>query len=520
MSNELHIVGFGGGYLADGVESADVVTPEAATINDNRNKSACEFLNQKNRRQGAAILDPRRVFTDVVKLGDVVVCALAGGAGEFLYHLLFLQTHGNIPRGLILGAMAGLIIVMIGSNAGSYAFNKLLSADFQIRRLARSSVVVSFIFLAAAFLFKNSGEFSRGAILCTFLFALSGLTIVRIGFYFVAQALLRGGGILKSRLAIIGATPLAHQLVEKCTQLSSEISVIGVFDDRFEQASDRRSFDNTGSLDDLLTLVGTTRVDEIVIALPWSAADRIQEVTDTLSVVPVPIKLCPEWLVLDMVDATMTDISGIPMLERTSRSIDGWRGIAKDAMDKLLAAILLVIMAPVLVLIMLAIKLDSRGPVFFKQERHGFNHDIFDVFKFRTMAHHSHRDDTVPQATRNDPRVTRVGRLLRKTSLDELPQLFNVLTGSMSLVGPRPHATAHNREHTETVDRYAQRHNVKPGITGWAQVNGLRGETQGTDRMQQRVEHDLYYIVNWSLLFDLKILLQTPFVVWTQKDVY
>ena len=138
------------------------------------------------------------------------------------------------------------------------------------------------------------------------------------------------------------------------------------------------------------------------------------------------------------------------------------------------------------------------------------------------MTFHSptQRDDTVPQATRNDPRVTRLGRFLRKTSLDELPQLFNVLNGSMSLVGPRPHATAHNREHTESVDRYAQRHNVKPGITGWAQVNGLRGETQGTDRMAKRVEHDLHYIVNWSLLFDLRILLQTPFVVWTQGDVY
>lgn len=514
------VVRFGGGSFAEEADVRGTWKRDSATANGARNKSSRGFLNQVNRRQGAATLDPRRVFSDAVRLSDFFVCTLAGAGGEFLYHLLFLQVHGDLPGGLALGALAGMIIVMIGSNAGSYAFDKLLSADFQIRRLGRSCLITSSIFLTAAFLFKSSDEFSRGAILSTLVLGVSGLIIVRTGLYFLAQALLKGGGVLKSRLVIVGATPLASQLLEKCAPLSSDISVIGLFDDRFEQGPDRRSFDETGSLDDLLTLIGTTRVDEIVIALPWSAAERIEEVMDRLSVVPVPIKLCPEWLPLEKVGATMTDISGIPMLAVKSRSIDGWRGIAKSTMDKTLAAALLAVLSPVFLLIMLAIKLDSKGPVIFKQDRHGFNHDIFSVLKFRTMVHGDQSDGTVPQATRNDARVTRVGKFLRKTSLDELPQLLNVLTGSMSLVGPRPHATAHNREHTGSVDRYAQRHNVKPGITGWAQVNGLRGETQGTDRMRQRVEHDLYYIVNWSLLFDLRILIQTPFVVWTQGNVY
>lgn len=518
----MSMVRSGRGYLAGEVEASGSTGDGSSpySVNDNNSGDGSAFLNQVNRRRGAATLDPRSVFADAVRLGDVIVCALAGAGGEFLYHMLFFQVHGNTPRGFVLGALAGLVIVMIGSSSGSYAFNKLLSADFQMRRLSRSCIVVSFLFLTAAFLFKNSDEFSRGAILSTFLLGLFGLIAVRTGFYYAAQTLMKGGGILKSRLAIVGATPLAGQLLGKCTRLSSDISVLGVFDDRFEQGMDRRSFDETGSLDDLLTLVGTTRVDEIIIALPWNAAQRIEEVIDRLSVVPVPIKLCPEWLVLEMAGATLTDISGIPMLERKSRSIDGWRGIAKSAMDKTIATALLVVLSPVLLLIMAAIKLDTPGPAFFKQDRHGFNHDIFNVFKFRTMAHGNQRGDKVAQATRNDPRVTRVGRFLRKTSLDELPQLLNVLNGTMSLVGPRPHATAHNREHTESVNRYAQRHNVKPGITGWAQVNGLRGETQGTDRMEKRVEHDLYYIVNWSLLFDLRILFQTPFILWTRDDVY
>jgi putative colanic acid biosynthesis UDP-glucose lipid carrier transferase len=158
-----------------------------------------------------------------------------------------------------------------------------------------------------------------------------------------------------------------------------------------------------------------------------------------------------------------------------------------------------------------AIKLDSPGPVFFRQRRYGFNNDAIVVWKFRTMHHRPDDETVVPQATRNDPRVTRVGRFLRRTSLDELPQIFNVLTGEMSLVGPRPHAVAHNEQYAKIIDDYLSRHRVKPGITGWAQVNGLRGETDTPEKMRLRVQHDLYYIDNWSFLFDLKILALTPF---------
>ena len=171
-------------------------------------------------------------------------------------------------------------------------------------------------------------------------------------------------------------------------------------------------------------------------------------------------------------------------------------------------------------IIALLIKLDSRGPVFFRQPRYGFNNQIFSVFKFRTMHDGDASEHRVLQASRNDPRITRLGRLLRRTSLDELPQLFNVLQGTMSLVGPRPHAVPHNEEYAVVIRGYFARHRVKPGITGWAQVNGLRGETHDPKKMQARVNYDTYYIEQWSLLFDLQILATTAFIVWFQKSAY
>jgi len=171
----------------------------------------------------------------------------------------------------------------------------------------------------------------------------------------------------------------------------------------------------------------------------------------------------------------------------------------------------LLLFAPLMLSIALAIKIDSRGPVLFRQRRHGFNHRIIDIFKFRTMTV-TENGDHIDQARKNDPRVTRVGKFLRRTSLDELPQLFNVLRGEMSLVGPRPHALAHNQLYRDQLDRYASRHCVKPGMTGWAQINGLRGPTEDPEKMRLRVRMDLYYIENWSLWLDLKIIAATPFV--------
>jgi Undecaprenyl-phosphate glucose phosphotransferase len=243
----------------------------------------------------------------------------------------------------------------------------------------------------------------------------------------------------------------------------------------------------------------------------WSRCPYLQDLIKKLKVLPNDVKLCPEYVGSTMPVRGVLPVAGIPMLSVLERPLSGWSLVLKNLEDRLVGAVLVALLSPLIGIIALAIKLDSPGPVFFRQRRYGFNNNAIVVWKFRTMLHRPDDESVVPQATRNDPRVTRVGRFLRRSSLDELPQVFNVLRGEMSLVGPRPHAVAHNEQYAKIIDDYLSRHRVKPGITGWAQVNGLRGETDTPEKMRLRVQHDLYYIDNWSFWFDLKILALTPF---------
>ena len=236
--------------------------------------------------------------------------------------------------------------------------------------------------------------------------------------------------------------------------------------------------------------------------------------------VPVDLQLAPEQIGFRLADRPQLNLAGVPMLTVFEKPLSGWNYLIKGVEDRALGVLMTIVAAPVLLLIALAIKLDSPGPVLFRQQRFGFNNKIFTVYKFRTMYDRPGEEESVPQATRNDPRITRVGRLLRRTSLDELPQLFNVLQGTMSLVGPRPHAVAHNEAFAAAVREYYARHRVKPGITGWAQVNGFRGETDTREKLERRVEYDLYYIDNWSLQLDLKIILMTLLVGFVNRHAY
>jgi Undecaprenyl-phosphate glucose phosphotransferase len=208
------------------------------------------------------------------------------------------------------------------------------------------------------------------------------------------------------------------------------------------------------------------------------------------------------------------------MINVFERPLSGWGAVLKRAEDIALSALLLVLFGPLLLLLGLLVRLDSRGPALFRQQRFGFNNNPITVLKFRTMRVNAATDPAVPQARRGDPRITRIGRFLRRTSLDELPQLINVLRGDMSLIGPRPHAIAHNEYYAELIDGYLRRHRVKPGITGWAQVNGWRGETADVEAMHQRVKYDLYYIENWSLRFDVAILLRTLVTGFVHRNAY
>jgi Undecaprenyl-phosphate glucose phosphotransferase len=302
--------------------------------------------------------------------------------------------------------------------------------------------------------------------------------------------------------------------------------MLGVFDDRADDRSplNVEGFPKLGNVDELVEFARNTRIDLIIFALPITAEQRILEMLRKLWVLPTDIRLAAHANRLRFRPRSYSYVGQVPVLDLLDKPIADWDVVIKLAFDKIVGALALIALSPVLLATAIAIKLDSPGPVLFRQRRYGFNNELVEVFKFRSMYADKADATATKLVTRGDPRVTRVGRFIRKTSLDELPQLLNVVfKGNLSLVGPRPHAVhakAADRQYDEVVDGYFARHRVRPGITGWAQVNGWRGETDTHEKIQQRVEHDLHYIENWSILFDLYILAVTPFSLINSKNAF
>lgn len=318
-------------------------------------------------------------------------------------------------------------------------------------------------------------------------------------------------GRLARNIAVLGTGPAAFALARRLQERSEEANVVGVFVDGGAPVG---MDDVAGDRDMLAYLVSSRQVDEVILALPYGSPAEIWHDLAIFSGTQAEVKIAPELSDAGVPLQGFSLVAGIPTMTVQGKPLAGWGAPFKRAEDVVLTSVLLVLLAPALLLIAILIKLDSPGPVLFRQERYGFNNERIIVFKFRTMHHDPDPDPSVPQVRRNDPRITRLGAFLRRTSLDELPQLINVLRGDMSLVGPRPHATAHNEKYARLIDGYLVRHRMKPGITGWAQVNGWRGETETVEKMRRRLEHDLFYIANWSPLLDIKVLLLTiPVVV-------
>ena len=274
-----------------------------------------------------------------------------------------------------------------------------------------------------------------------------------------------------------------------------------------------------GNLETLVKHAHEGRIDMVYIALPMRAETRVRELIAKLSDTTVSVYLVPDFFMFDLLHASWGNVGDLPVVSISETPFYGVDGFVKRMEDIILASLFLMLVAIPMVFIAIGVKLSSPGPLFFRQRRYGLRGNEIEVWKFRTMSV-MEDDDNVIQAKKDDPRVTRFGAFLRRTSLDELPQLINVLQGNMSLVGPRPHAVAHNEFYRKQVDRYMLRHKVKPGITGLAQVNGWRGETDSLDKMQKRIEFDLAYIQNWSLWLDLQIIFRTMFLVFSDKSAY
>ncbi|MEX1153061.1 exopolysaccharide biosynthesis polyprenyl glycosylphosphotransferase [Parvibaculum sp.] len=388
----------------------------------------------------------KRVIGDAVTAVDALIVFVAAIIAKWFYIGAVLQSDQDIIPYAAVGGVGGVVAVLAFHFQGLYVFETLARPRGQTRRLLAGLVLTALAVVTAGYLLKIGEAYSRGWFISWI--SLSALTLVV--FHLVLGRVLRrwtAKGLFARRVLVYGSGAIAARLTEKAAGDGAQLQIRGIFDDPESDAATR-------------------------VAVAGGLADLIAYAREN--------------------------------------PLDDWGPILKAIEDRAIGLVALILFAPFMLLVALAIKLDSRGPVFFRQRRHGFNHQIFHVYKFRTMSV-TEDGPVILQAKRDDPRITRVGRFLRRTSLDELPQLINVLQGDMSLVGPRPHALSHNDHYSTLLERYANRHRVKPGMTGWAQVKGFRGETETPAKMKARIDHDLYYIENWSLWFDIKILAMTPF---------
>jgi len=398
-----------------------------------------------------------------------------------------------------------------------------------ISSFARLTLAWTAIFLIAfgvQFFFRLDGQFSRVWTASWYFIGLAALFAFRLAVGAQARKWTREGRLVRRTVIVGGAQP-GETLIEALeAQPESDLDIRGVFDDRGDERSAPMiaGKPKLGTVDDLVEFARKTRIDLLLVSLPVTAEQRVLQMLRKLWVLPVDIRLAAHTSKLRFRPRAYSYIGNVPVLDIYDRPITDWNFVLKGLFDRVVGGLMLVALSPVMALTALAVKLDSKGPVFFKQKRYGFNNELIEVYKFRSMYTDMTDASAAKLVTKDDPRVTKVGRFIRKTSLDELPQLLNVVfKGNLSLVGPRPHAVhakAQNQLYDEVVDGYFARHRVKPGITGWAQVNGWRGETDTQEKIQRRVEHDLYYIENWSVFFDIYIIAKTPVSLLKTENAY
>ena len=452
----------------------------------------------------------RPVFALMVQLVDLALLLMAGLAATPAYEITLERT----PRGALTVAAwigAGAIVVAM-QGRGGYTIKALATPGRSLLMLPVPLAIGWTATVVSLFLLHEGATPSRG---WPFVFALVSLGVLvchRLALWRVILHWRRQGRLVQ-RIAVVGVNDFSATFLERLAGQDGTFAVTGVYEDRQSRIpAHLRHIHVRGGVADLMAASRQERIDMVVVALPLVAADRINEVLSQLSSLVADVFLTTDVAGMRYVGAQFTAIGANPVVSVGERPIKDWQAVKKALFDRLVGGAVLVAALPVLAAAALLIKLDSPGPVLFRQPRVGFDNRMFSIFKFRTM--HVGMTDLLAdrQTTRDDPRITRVGRWLRKYSVDELPQLFNVLLGNMSLVGPRPHAPntkAANKLFADVVGQYAVRHRVKPGITGWAQVNGWRGETRTEEQLRQRVRYDLDYIQDWSLGLDVKILVLT-----------
>lgn len=456
-----------------------------------------------------------------------------------LYVVKLVARGGIDDAGIVLGLLAVIVFLILSKITGLSRTCDRGNADYEITAIMVTWLMTVMSLAVIGFATRYGEVFARSVMFSWSLLAPMMVALSRMLVRIVQQSAIRRGYGAR-RVAIAGLNALGRQTADNIgSEPALGFNLVGFYDDRVENrpsqsVSDLK--DNVGPSDDspvestddatlsgnLSELVDRCRggeIDTVLVTLPMRAEDRIRYLLDQLSDSTVSVYIVPDFFVFELLHSRWTNMGGLPAVSVFENPLFGVDGVIKRITDVALAAMGLIVAGIPMTMIAIGIKLTSKGPVFFRQKRYGLDGKQILVWKFRSMRT-CDNGAVVKQATKDDPRVTALGKILRKTSLDELPQLFNVIEGTMSLVGPRPHATAHNEQYRRLIRGYMLRHKVKPGITGLAQVNGCRGETETIDKMEQRVQWDHQYIRRWSLWLDLKILFKTVMVVWKQDTAY
>lgn len=472
---------------------------------------------QKPRRV-VAISAP--VLSTLLLLTEVAVVVGLALLSGYAYHALAYGTTRLSTLYLQVGLIAAAIYAVANVVRRDYNTGDVLSGEFQWRHIVLHWHGTLFCLLALGFLAQISTVYSRVWIVTFYLSGLLVLPLVRLLLTRLAVSASRVGMVAAKRIFLVGAEGRINTFLAHYQPASLGIEVTGCFLLPLLPGPLNKS--NAAALkhalDEAVDRARESNPDAIFLLAPWTASDAVLHSAEKFAALPAELHIGPDRLLEDFKDASLNHFGPIRTIQLTWTPLGLLQHLTKRGFDIVMSLVAIVALSPVMLAVAILVKLDGPGPVLFRQRRFGYNQSEFRIIKFRTMSV-MEDGDFIPQAMRDDPRVTRIGRLLRCWNLDELPQLFNVLKGDMSLVGPRPHALSHDLEYEPHINFYARRNNVKPGITGWAQVHGFRGQTDA-NLMRKRIEYDIYYIENWSLMLDILVLLRTVFSPKSYRNAY
>jgi Undecaprenyl-phosphate glucose phosphotransferase len=459
------------------------------------------------------------VIHPLIASSDAVAILLASVIGQSGYQLYLTGNFGDVDTYLGIGVVGSIFYTLVAHYFGLYDLQKLLQARRDYWQVMVGWIIVILVLAVVLFLLKLGNQLSRGSVIAFFLFACLAL----LGSRKLAKVCLRkaiADGLIRGRLALLigihdELTLISpdHLLYKYGVEEAGRMILAGRDSTGFALSRDLIA------VDEAMDRAREVRAEELIVALPWNDPTRLELIRNQFRYTPLPVRLVPDRFVRSALE--LANVSGRAsfLIDLQREPLTRIERLIKRTFDVIMAASVLLLLSPLMLMIAVSIKLNSHDTVIFRQRRNGFNGRPFVIYKFRTMLV-SEDGLKIAQAEKNDPRVTRLGHVIRQTSIDELPQLFNVLKGDMSIVGPRPHAIAHDDEYSKRIADYAFRHHVKPGMTGWAQIHGLRGRTKRLEQMRKRVDFDLWYINNWSVWLDLQIVARTCFELVRYRDAY